>query len=65
MHRVSEIRLNSDSNDWHFISGSINVSGHCTRPLSFEDLVKQNGYLYGPKILFQPSKMFYRLVIST
>ena len=54
MHRVSEIRLNSDINDWHFISGSINVSDHCTRPLSFEDLVKQNDYLYGPKILFQP-----------
>ena len=54
MHQVSEIRLNSDINDWHFISGSINVSDHCTRPLSFEDLVKQNDYLYGPKILFQP-----------
>ena len=54
MLRVSEIRYNSDINNWHFISGSINVSDHCTRPLSFEDLVKQNDYLYGPKILFQP-----------
>ena len=54
MHQISEIRTNSNVKDWHFISGALNVSDYCTRPLKFEDLTKPNSFLNGPKFLFEP-----------
>ena len=54
IHRLSEIRTNSNIKDWHFISGALNVSDHCTRLLKFEDLAKPNNFLNGPKFLFEP-----------
>lgn len=56
MHRVSEATANSKSKDWHFISGTLDVSDHCTRPLNSEDLAKDNSYLEGQKLLFKPSQ---------
>ena len=41
MYRISEIRINSNIKDWHFISGTLNFSHYCTRPLKFEDLQNQ------------------------
>ena len=54
MHQISAIRTNSNIKDWHFISGALNVSDYCTRPLKFEDLAKPNSFLNGPKFLFEP-----------
>ena len=54
MHRISEIRTNSNIKDWHFIIGALNVSDHCTRPLKFEDLAKANSFLNEPNFLFEP-----------
>ena len=54
MYRISEIRINSNIKDWHFISGTLNFSHYCTRPLKFEDLAKPNSFLNGPKFLFEP-----------
>ena len=53
-HQISKIRTNSDIKDRHFISGALNVSDHCTRPLKFEDCAKPNSFLSGPKFFFEP-----------
>ena len=42
IHRISEIRTNSEIKDWNFISGVLNFTDHCTRPLSFGDLAKKD-----------------------
>ena len=55
MHRISEISTNWNIKDWHFISGALNVSGYCTRPLKSEDLAKPNSFLNRPKFLFESS----------
>ena len=53
-HRISKIRTNLEIKGWYFFSGALNISDHCKRPLSFEDLAKENSYLEGPKFLFEP-----------
>ena len=40
MHRLNDIRTNSNIKDWHFISGVLIVSDHCAQPLKIEDLAK-------------------------
>ena len=54
MHRTSEIRTNWEIKNWCFISGALNISGQCIRPLSFEDLSEENSYLVIPKFLSEP-----------
>ena len=54
MHRKREIRTNSNIEDWYFISGTLNVSDHCARPLKFKESAKQSSFLTGPKFFFEP-----------
>ena len=60
MHRMSEIKTNSNIKDWHFISGALNVSDYFQRPLKFGDLAKPNSFLNGPKFLFEPLHNFFK-----
>ena len=53
MHRISEIRTNSNIKDRYFIGGALNVSGCSTWPLKCEDLAKPSSFLNGPNFLFE------------
>jgi len=54
IHRVNEIRLNSNISDWHFIPGSMNPADQCTRPVTLAKFKKQSNYLTGPLFLTKP-----------
>ena len=51
MHRLDEIRLNSNITDWNYIPTHHNVSDACTRPIDFTDFKDKNYYLNGPRFL--------------
>lgn len=53
MHRLNEIRLNSNITEWHYIPTSLNISDICTRPINFTDFIKRYDYLQGPPFLQQ------------
>ena len=53
MHRISEIRTNSNIKDRYFIGGALNVSGCSTWPLKCEDLAKPSSFLNLPNFLFE------------
>ena len=47
MHRLDEIRSNSNITNWNYISTHHNVSDACTQPIDFIDIKDRNDYLYG------------------
>ena len=51
MHRLDEIRSNSNITDWSYIPTHPNVSDACTWPIDFIDLKDKNDYLNGPLFL--------------
>ena len=51
MHRLDEIRSNSNITDWNYIPTHHNVSGACSRPIDFIDIKEKNYYLNGPRFL--------------
>ena len=44
MHRLDEIRSNSNITDWNYIPRHHNVSDACTRPIDFTDFKAKNDY---------------------
>ena len=48
MHRVNEIKSNSNIADWYYVPGKMNIADWCTRPLSLSEFVKESSYLNGP-----------------
>jgi len=53
MHRINEIRLNSNILDWNFIPGKYNISDICTRPLKINEFLNNRYYLTGPNLLHE------------
>ena len=51
MHRLDEIRSNSNITDWNYIPTHHNISDACTRPIDFIDFKDRNDYLCGPRFL--------------
>ena len=45
MHRLDEIRSNSNITDWNYIPTHHNVSDACTRPIDFIDFKDSIDYL--------------------
>ena len=51
MHRLNEIRSNTDISSWHYIPSSLNVADDLTRYYQFNKLVNNDRWLYGPSYL--------------
>ena len=51
MHRVNEIKSNSNIAGWYYVPGKMNIAGQCARPLTFSRFVKESNYLNGPNVL--------------
>ena len=51
MHRLDEIRSQSNITDWNYIPTHLNVSNACTRPFGFTDFKDKNDYLNGSRFL--------------
>ena len=51
MHRVDEIKSNSNIADWYYVPGKINIADQCTRPLTLSRFVKESSYLNGRNML--------------
>ena len=51
MHRLDEIRSNSNITDWNYIPTQHNVSDACTRPIDFVDFKDKNDYLSDRRFL--------------
>ena len=51
MHRVNDIKSNSNIADWHYVPGKMNIADQCTRALTLSRFVKENSYLNGLDML--------------
>ena len=51
MHRLDEIRSNSNITNWNYIPTHHKVSDACTRPIDFIDFKDKNDYLNSPQFL--------------
>ena len=51
MHRVSEIKSNSEIKDCYVIPGELNNNDQYTRPLTFKDFISDSKYLKGSETL--------------
>ena len=51
MHRLDEIRSNSNITNWNYIPTHHNVSDAYTRPIDIIDFKDRNDHLYGLRVL--------------
>ena len=52
MHRVDEIKSNSNIADWYYVPGKMNMADQCTSPLTVCRFVKESSsYLNDPNML--------------
>ena len=51
MHRVNEIKFNSNIADWYYVPGKMNIADQCTCPLTLSRFVKESNCLNGPIML--------------
>ena len=61
-HRVNEIRSNSNTADWHFIEGKLNVADDCSHVIKCKDFTSNSRYLKGPEFL---REFFLKEVLQT
>ena len=41
MHRVNEIKSNSNITDWYYVPGKMNIADQCARPLTLSRFIKK------------------------
>ena len=51
MHRVNEIKSNSNIAHWHYVPGKMNIADQCPRQLTLSRFVKESSYLNGSDML--------------
>ena len=51
MNRLHEIRGNSDTTEWNYVSGEMNPADHCTHYTPFTQLMSQTNWVDGPRCL--------------
>ena len=51
IHRVNEIRNNTDVHSWNFVPGVLNVADDSTRYIDFSNLSTESRWLKGPEFL--------------
>lgn len=57
-NRISEIRENSDPEQWHHVPGSLNPADDSTRGLNVNDLSPDHRWFKGPDFLWGPQEMW-------
>ena len=68
MHRVNEIKSNSNIAVWYYVLGKMNISDQCTCPLTLHRFVKESSYLNSPSMfrlsLQEPTANSNNLILS-
>ena len=64
MHRINEIRSNTDICSWYYIPGHLNVADDLTRKKGFEILVPTCCWFNGPEFLHKSSETWGNEVCS-